>query len=156
MLENDLNLSFSKHRRASLRRRAPRRMITESGDLSALDIDGRVNDNAEATVSMEAGLVVRDNYVIFECVLIFTAYSFVIIFFPQIILQSLLASYRPAVDQRTGYVFRIMYLRLLMNKPTQILHWYTAKSCKYSPLLRCMSIEPLTSMSFSQGGYIRT
>ncbi|KAF9509961.1 hypothetical protein BS47DRAFT_108769 [Hydnum rufescens UP504] len=63
MLENDLNLSFSKHRTA-LRRQATRKMITEGGGISTLGINDHVNDDAEATASMVT--VGRDNYVTFE------------------------------------------------------------------------------------------
>jgi hypothetical protein len=68
MLENDLNLSFSKHRTA-LRRQATRKMITEGGGLSTLGINDNINDDAEATASMDT--LGRENYVTFEFVLIF-------------------------------------------------------------------------------------
>ena len=69
MLENDLHLSFSRHRSA-LRRQATRKMITVGGDLAAVGINDLVNDNAEATALMDGELFVRDNYVTFEYVLV--------------------------------------------------------------------------------------
>ena len=71
MLENDLDLSFSRHRTA-LRRQATRKMIALGGDLSTIGVNDLFKKNAEATASVEEDFVVRDNYVTFEFVLIFT------------------------------------------------------------------------------------